>query len=155
MRCDDEQCVQDWVLPGHADPEPLIRGVPDIGDLLGLRYVPYGRDPMKGLSCMGLVMEIYRRAGIAMADPARDHEGAAVEWDEITLEEPWPVLAVLGIRAMNSDMVGHVAVYLGGGLAIHSVPKRGVEVVSVNRLPRPVIAVYRYRKPKDAANNGA
>jgi len=88
-------------------------------DLLGVPYVERGRDPAIGLDCLGLVMEFYRRAGVAFPDldtPPKDAgrpsalEGGvqALGWEALP-----PGRAQDGDLAVYAD---HVGVIVDGGV---------------------------------------
>lgn len=44
----------------------------DYDDLIGIPFINGGRDRNKGFDCYGLVMEVYRRCGIALPEYTAD-----------------------------------------------------------------------------------
>ena len=92
-------------------------------DLLAVPWAEDGRDPAAGLDCFGLVVEVYRRLGVELPDPASpaflSQRGG---WEAIT--EPEPGCAVLMVHQGRP----HVGVYLGVGEVLHSTRLSGVVV---------------------------
>jgi len=110
-------------------------GTPVISDLIGCRYSETGDSREDGYSCLGLALEIYRRAGIAFPDP---------RYEEVELQPvdgDWPPFALVAYG--SASWITHCAVYLGYGLVIHSAQGVGVEVVPVTK-PGVIRRVYHY-----------
>ena len=101
--------------------------VPDISDLLGKPCDPYG---VRGISCVGLVLEIYKRAGVILSDPYEDPDGAEKEWREVAQPEPGDLLGCL-----SADGVTHYALFLGSNEYVHANESSGVCVVTESDLP--------------------
>ncbi len=115
--------------------------LPDISDLIGTPYGYFGRD-VGALSCMGLIIEVYRRAGIIMSDPVMEPDKAETEWIEVTGD--WEPGDVLGMESEVPGLEGHGVFYLGAGIVVHSTPRNGVEITTVANLPRRILTAYRY-----------
>lgn len=90
---------------------------------------------------MGLIIEVYRRAGITVADPLKDPDKAEAEWYEV---EDWEPGDVLGIEDQVAGFVGHSALYLGWGLVFNSEQSTGAKVVPLAQLSRRVMTVFRH-----------
>lgn len=111
---------------------------PDISDLTGTE------------SCWDLIEQVYQRAGIQVSNPMRDPQRAEKEWTEVIGDiNAWEPGDVLGVESYTPDYLGHAALYLGWGLAIHRNNKEGgrEEFVPACDLPGKVIAVYRHVDP--------
>jgi len=128
---------------GHDADAPLT--VPEYEDLLGTPFVMFGRDESRdgGISCQGLVLEMYRRAGIDAPDPCDDPD-ADLCWDVV--EGPSRPMDVIGLRVGSSDLAGHVALVLEGGAVLHATKDRGVVLTTVARLAHRIVVVYRWRR---------
>ena len=113
-------------------------------DLLAVPWAEDGRDPAAGLDCFGLVVEVYRRLGVELPDPASpgflSQRGG---WEAIS--DPEPGCAVLMVHQGRP----HVGVYLGGGEILHSTLLSGV-VVSSLRAARAAGLVKGYARTLDA-----
>ena len=107
----------------------------DVTDLIGKPFVDGGRGA-DGYDCLGLVREIYRRAGVDFPD----YTGCCYDFEKFYrgfLEERprWtrhelpdvPVPAVVAIR-FNAPMVNHIGVYIGEGKFIHTREKTGAVI---------------------------
>jgi len=42
--------------------------MPNFEDLIGVKFIPYGKDPEIGLDCLGLLIEVYKRFGVIVPD---------------------------------------------------------------------------------------
>jgi|GEM_PF-6188374 len=100
------------------------------------------RNLRRGISCWGLVAEIYRRAGVEITDPVKEPEKAAGEWVQIPWQDRQP-MDVLTMSKGGKTIGGHVALYLGRGFVIHATYDRGTirERVNADR----VLSVHRRR----------
>lgn len=55
----------------------------DVSDLVGVPFVPFGRDAKKGLDCYGLVLEVARRYGRPLRDIVKRHYTVAQAEQEV------------------------------------------------------------------------
>jgi cell wall-associated NlpC family hydrolase len=125
--------------------------IPYLGDLIGIPFEFLGRaegGKASSLDCMGLVLEVYRRAGLEKADPfadGADPKVAEMEWAPCDLSpERWPPLAVLQLTAPDAPegaVADHLAVYLGAGLVMHATEDKGVVVEAVAALEGRILSV--------------
>ena len=116
----------------------------DYSDLLGIPFVNHGRSP-RGYDCYGLVMEVYRRFGIAIPEFAGDWDDAdkingivqgearSPHWRAVSAPLPVPCLVALRM-GVPRGVVNHTGVYLGNGKFIHTRAKIGV---CIGRLDSP------------------
>lgn len=109
----------------------------DVMDLLGVPWAAGGRDPTRGLGCYGLVVEIYRRAGLAAPSlwrPATDGSdlpqfcatllaSLSAHWEAIPSPE---ALALINLPSPWIDGGGHCGVYLADGIVAHAIMSAGV-----------------------------
>lgn len=106
-----------------------------INDLIGVPFIDRGRDPRVGLDCWGLVLEVYRRAGIELADYqicCEDASRIGVEIDTqrsawSRIEAPLPVPALVVMR-LGSPYCNHTGIHIGGGRFIHTRSGVGVNI---------------------------
>lgn len=123
-------------------------------DLIGIPFLPKGRDPKTGLDCWGLVVEVFRRSRIALPEHLIDpSEHAAIaaaiskasssgQWEKIEQPEPFAVVVI----RQHPEWEQHLGVCLGSGKFIHSRIHLGV---GIDRLEDPVYkhqikGYYRY-----------
>ena len=118
--------------------------VPAYDDLLGVKYRWFGRGVKNGLSCMGLALEMCRRAGIKAVDPVEDPDAATAQWS-VAWAPPWEPMDILVFTKPNQVLGGHVGVFLGGGQVLHSVDPYGVIVSDLSKLDRRVKMGYRWK----------
>jgi cell wall-associated NlpC family hydrolase len=115
----------------------------DIYELIGTPFVNGGRSVKKGFDCWGLVLEIYRRAGIKLQDYKISSDECELISKEIELEtasgkwqrhnhEDAPPLSIVVMRFNRPDCWNHTGVYLGGGKFIHTREKIGVTVERID-----------------------
>lgn len=108
-------------------------------DLVGVPYVAKGRSP-RGLDCAGLVIEVYRRLGITIEDPAVDpaeYAVAAAVIDAVSKSRDWvripePEVSCVVVIQQHPEFVQHLGVYVGGGLFLHAVAPIGVTTSSLH-----------------------
>ena len=79
----------------------------DYDDLIGIPFINGGRDRNKGFDCYGLVMEVYRRCGIALPEYTADwddeekinsivqREAGTTAWHRVKAPLPVPCLVAL------------------------------------------------------------
>ena len=86
-------------------------------------YLWGGKTPL-GIDCSGLAFMAYRLSGVTI-------------WRDASIREGYPVRAISRDRMGPGDLLffpGHVAVYMGDGLYVHSTAKDGSDGVVVNSL---------------------
>jgi len=113
--------------------------IPDVSDLVGVRFARMGRDARGGLDCLGLVREVLYRAGYDVPD-----EDSLTIWSFFQEEPNWQglPLAILGFKP-DGKYVSHLAVYLGHGIAIHADSIMGkVVLCPVHDMDYPVAVAY-------------
>lgn len=90
---------------------------------LGVPYVWGGTNPASGLDCSGLVQTAAREVGVKLPRVTYDQQHAGVAVDGIENAKPGDLIIC--------HKSGHVAVYIGDGIAIHA-PRPGKNVTEVN-----------------------
>jgi cell wall-associated NlpC family hydrolase len=114
-------------------------------DLLSLRYLVDGRYGGAGIDCIGVVMEVYRRAGLGLPDPAvaGGHVIAfAALFEQLVTPATLDLYDLINIRRESN----HVAVVVRPGLALSARERAGVYAVRVNNLKSiSGVAFYRVR----------
>ena len=115
--------------------------LPDLSGLIGIPFVDGGRDPLTGLDCWGLFMEVQKRFGVEVPDfKICCHQtgsidgaflGAIGRWRRT--EKPTPGCGVaLAIDPNFPDTVQHFGVYIGGEKFLHTLEKTGAILTSVH-----------------------
>lgn len=102
---------------------------PEYSDLIGVPYKLHGRTK-EGLDCYGLVLEIYRRAGLTLADleytsndiSLCDKYAPTLNVQEIENPE---CLAILQVT-LNNEL--HIGVCINERLFLHSTYNQGVRI---------------------------
>lgn len=131
----------------------------DVADLIGVPWTADGRDPKDGLSCYGLLLEVYRRADLtapALWVPAADGSeqprfaadvlaAFADHWEPVPGPAP---MACLNLPSPWCEDGGHCAVLLGDDRVIHSMPGTGVVCHPLARIAGKVRGYYRLRALK-------
>ena len=112
-------------LPVRPETEADLRAaVTDNARLyLGTHYVWGGKSPL-GLDCSGLVFMAYRLAGVTI-------------WRDASIREGYPIRQIDFEDKNPGDLLyfpGHVAMYLGDGLYIHSTGYNGSDGVVLNSM---------------------
>ncbi|WP_308536884.1 C40 family peptidase [uncultured Megasphaera sp.] len=115
----------------------------DYDDLIGIPFINGGRDRNKGFDCYGLVMEVYRRCGIALPEYTADwddeekinsivqREAGTTAWHRVKAPLPVPCLVALRMGT-PPGIVNHTGVYIGHGKFIHTRAKIGVCVSRID-----------------------
>lgn len=115
----------------------------DYDDLIGIPFINGGRDRNKGFDCYGLVMEVYRRCGIALPEYTADwddeekinsivqREAGTTAWHRVKAPLPVPCLVALRMGT-PPGFVNHTGVYIGHGKFIHTRAKIGVCVSRID-----------------------
>lgn len=115
-------------------------------DLLGVRFRPHGRSKEQGYDCYGLVIEVLKRNGIEIPDiyysSLKEKED---KWNEFNsyftkVEKP-EVNCVVEISSFSQKR-GHMAVYIGDGLIIHSLIKTGVVIEKLSHYEHKIEGYY-------------
>jgi len=115
--------------------------LPDIDDLLGLPYRKDARGP-DAYSCLGLVLEVYRRAGHPIPEPTA--EGSEDLWETLPLEQAQPG-DVLLIDTPPAMLGSHVAILWEGGRIIQVREGEGVAMNTLDRYRTRIPFVYRLK----------
>lgn len=123
-----------------------MRILPDYSDLIGIRFMHLGRETRRGgcTDCMGLFLEIHRRADHFALDPVDDPIAAEDQW-EVILGPPWRSLDGLAFAPGENGLAEHIAVYLGGGRMLHAVERLGVIETTLGSMGPPMFA-YRWKE---------
>jgi len=106
------------------------------GDLIGIPYVPYGRDPREGLDCYTLVLLVGQRLGINYPLPSyslelADRHVQANNTRHLLTRVDVPELGdIIAIRI--GRFVAHFGVMLTPYRFIHATEKTGVVVSSTD-----------------------
>lgn len=108
------------VLP---DPAPNAAAIPIATSLLGIPYHYGGATPASGFDCSGFVSYVYAQLGKSVPHYTVDIWN---KFPKVPLDQLAPGDLIL------SDGLGHVGMYLGGGLYIHA-PQTG-DVVKISPL---------------------
>jgi len=126
-----------------------------IKDLIGGRFVNGGRSVRAGMDCWGLVMEVYRRYGIAIPDftvgafdyvvinALMDEAVESQKWEEVGKPAIGDVPLVVLMR-MHPTLITHAGVYVGGNRIIHTMKMTGVIMSRVDGLKSRIEGYYRY-----------
>jgi cell wall-associated NlpC family hydrolase len=120
-------------------------------DLLGTPFVRHGRSK-EGIDCLGIVLEMYRRAGIDLPDPVdtlpeealSDHgviSDAMGEWEDVV--GGYRELDVIVFRDSTGKI--HVGVLVSLAKMIHATENNGVIVSPLRYKQQSIQKVYRYR----------
>lgn len=127
---------------------PVIVSNSEWQDLIGIQYALGGSDPKLGLSCYGLVRQVYQGLQIALPEyqqPALDAglavEAAGNDWTRLDAPQPF---AVTLIRSEGNASEFHLAIVTPELTLLHSLPKKGVVVSSINKYADRIIGFYRY-----------
>ena len=137
----------------------MILTVLTYADLVGVPFVEGGR-ARSGMDCWGVVLELYRRAGIALKDPftaqspeaIKRQQGQSVtqwiaqefdQWDTVTAPDIGHVVA---FRDVDGAAV-HVGVVVEPGKFLHALRRTGVVIGKLDREPwdTSLIGAYAYR----------
>lgn len=112
----------------------------EVADLIGAPFKIHGRSKEEGFDCLGLVIEVERRAGKEIFDPFYDTVDAesnkkvmetltgGVAAQELSSPEKYCVVK------MNSGARPHCGVYLGEGNVIHATENCGVVIQKIHRM---------------------
>lgn len=122
-------------------PDPRAR------DLVGIPFATGGRDfrPVEGRTdCLGVVREFLRRTGVDATDPWENLE-LRLRWrgEDSDVRDDFPPgwrpvdleleeLVVGDVASTNGGR--HVAVHIGGGLALHATHKLGTRISPIRSL---------------------
>lgn len=113
-------------------------------DLLGKPFQEGARGPA-AYDCVGLLLELQRRLGIAapeFASTPAQLAPALAYWERVSDPQPGD-----GILLRSDDPPWHVAVVCGGGYMIHAHPSCGVVRERYNAFPwhKRIEGFYRWR----------
>ena len=120
----------------------------DYRDLLGVKFKVHGRSIEEGFDCYGLAIEVLRRNGITMPDVFyKDLESREVIHDELhsiiphkRIEKP-ENYCIIEIAVKEEPI--HIAVYIGGGMMIHTTYKTGVIIEPLVRYNKRILGYYK------------
>jgi len=118
-------------------------------DYLDLLEVPYkvgGRLGGSGIDCIGVVLEIYRRAGLGLPDPAR--EGSSI-FDFAALFEPVPAADQLYDLVNIRRESNHVGVLVRPGVVVSAKAIVGTYTARLNAIR--AIAGVEFFRVRDAS----
>ena len=117
-------------------------------DLLGVKFKPHGRTVKEGLDCIGVLLEVFKRDGIKLIDPWYD------SLDVLSDEDFWrkfnnqfkkierPVEKCVVEIFSHYSKKGHVAVYIGNGMIIHTTVRTGVCIEPLSRYEHKIEGYY-------------
>lgn len=116
-------------------------------DLLGVRFKPHGRNKTEGYDCYGVAIEVLKRNGITMPD---------VYYSSLKQDDDWwndfnshftkidkPEENCIVEISSYSQKRGHIAVYIGNGMIIHSMIKTGVCIEKLSHYEHKIEGYYR------------
>ena len=134
-------------------PKQFLRNIAQ--GLIGIPFQHCGRDSSKGLDCLGLVLEFYRRLGFSLSDPIGTYRE---EWwrddpdligihigsyfDSIDYLSSGSVLTV---RPIGVSIPAHLMVYLGDNIALNTDRKTGSHILRLSVIQRHICGIYQYR----------
>ena len=121
-------------------------------DLIGIPFA-YGGRSLAGLDCWGLVVEVYRRLGIAVEDVAEYHDVLATAANPVfetqrtaawrQVGEPFEPHDVLLFSGGCCGAATHCAIWIGDGQVLHTREKTGVIVSPFRLLRSRFLGAYR------------
>lgn len=118
------------------------------GDLIGVKYRPHGRSKKDGFDCYGLVIEVLRRNGKELPDlyykSLKVNNDFVMQFDLHTERIDKPEENCL-IEMMSYGQPGHIGVYIGEGLMIHSTTSKGVCIEQVRHYSGKIRGYYRVK----------
>lgn len=127
---------------------PIAANDKDWQNLIGIQYALGGCDKQIGLSCYGLIREVYKCLNITM--PVRN-EGAltgamiAQEGDNwIKIDEPVPYCVAL-MRTLKKDEY-HFGIVTPDMMLLHSRPATGVVCMPLRRYKHAIVGYYLYKQ---------
>lgn len=120
-------------------------------DLIGTPFLRHGRSK-DGIDCLGVVLEMYRRFGIALTDPVEtlpvealtDHSvvsDAMGEWEEVN--SGYRERDVIVFRDSTGKV--HVGILVSLSKMLHATENNGVVVSPIRYRQQSIEKVYRYR----------
>jgi len=112
-------------------------------DLLGLPYLVAGRVGGPAVDCIGVVLEIFRRAGLGFPDPALAG-GGIFEFADLfeKIPEPDHLYDLINVKRDSN----HVCIVVRPGLTVSARARAGVHTARVNILKsRPGAECFRVR----------
>jgi len=129
-------------------------------DLIGVPFLHKGRDKKVGLDCLGLILIVYRREGIAIDDPCSDYdedwckspekgnpilENYHANWRKLRVcERPEVLDAVL--FGSEVDYPIHIGIVVGEDRVLHCAKNYGVVMSRVSRLGKIIHGYYRLKE---------
>lgn len=116
-------------------------------DLLGVRFRPHGRSKEEGYDCYGLAKEVLKRNGIDL--PEQEYKTLKPTdnvWEDFNkhftkIDKP-EVNCIVEISSYKQKR-GHLAVYIGDGMIIHSIIKTGVCIEPLKHYDHRIEGYYR------------
>lgn len=123
----------------------------NIDDLVGIRYIPGGRDK-NGYDCYGLAIEVCKRCGYELPeiDGAKrenfaDYVGKVSSIIKVKKQDKPEKEGDLVIISDNRGIFSHIGVYLGDGLFIHC-NDLGVHLDTMKRYAHFIGGVYVWQR---------
>ena len=96
---------------------------------MGTSYVSGGKSPATGFDCSGFTYYIYGQFGISLGGSAASQSSAGTPIDRSNLQ-PGDLLLFYD---EGMTKIGHVGIYVGNGVFVHSAnPRRGVVTDNLN-----------------------
>lgn len=96
--------------------------VKDAMSYIGLQFVRYGKSLTTGIDCSNFIQQIYRKHGVEIPSSPMKQKEFGVEIEESQVQ-PGDII----FYDKANDGTGHVGLYLGDGLIIHSSGHSGKE----------------------------
>ena len=126
----------------------------DLKGLMGVPFLDHGRDPGEGLDCIGLFIEVYRRAGIDLSGQDCEYRSGQLDGGILLEELPRRFEEVpcatergdIALVAEDGPNPQHLAIALGGGRFVHARRQRGVSTVAWSMIRSRVTHCFRLRQ---------
>ncbi len=120
-------------------------GLPLLPELIGTKYRHQGRDPVRGLDCLGLIMVAAKRLFNVkireLVDYPQDWATTGFDfyekyWDQVFDTQEVITPGTIMLFQFGSKTANHAGVYAGRRLVIHSYNKVGVIYTRVCRFKK-------------------
>ena len=114
------------------------QGVYMVNDLVGVKYIKGGRNPLYGLDCWGLVMEVYKRYGIVLPDMQLTLDTC---WKQVMVPISVPLVVLISLHPIY---LNHAGVFVGRGRILHTTEKTNAVIVHISSLGNRIKGYYKY-----------